>query len=196
MDHREHLPIGAELNGKLRIKRVLGQGGFGVTYEAEHLQLKTAVAVKEYFPTELATRDQTLTIRPRSSQHEEMFAWGRVRFLGEAQTLTKFRHPNIVRVLDVFEALNSAYMVLDFEEGERLSDWLKALDRPATQDEIDAFLVPLLDALETVHAGNLIHRDIAPDNIIIRPDGTPALLDFGAARQAVAAETRTLTGIV
>jgi len=196
MDHREQLPIGAELVGDYRIDSVLGQGGFGITYKAWHLGLKAPVAVKEYFPTEFATRDNTLTIRPKSERHGEMFDWGRERFLEEAQTLAKFRHPSIVRVQHVFEALNTAYMVLELVDGQSLRQWLDELGRPATQAELDGIVPPLLDALAEMHAADFIHRDIAPDNIIIRPDGSPVLLDFGAARQAIAAETKTLTGIV
>ena len=125
-----------------------------------------------------------------------MFGWGRKRFIEEAQTLEKFRHPSIVRVRHVFEALNTAYMVLEFEDGQSLRDWLDDLGRPPTQAELDAVVSPLLDALAEMHAADFIHRDIAPDNIIIRPDGSPVLLDFGAARQAIAAETKTLTGII
>ena len=195
-DHREPLPIGAELVGDYRIQRVLGQGGFGVTYLAEQLRLGIDVAVKEYFATDVASRDQTLTIHPLSGAHGEMFEWGKQRFLEEARTLAQFRHPSIVRVLHVFEALNTAYMVLEFEEGESLQDWVENLNRPPTQDELDRLLRPLLDALQVLHQHNLIHRDIAPDNIIVRPDDTPVLLDFGAARQAFAAHSKTLTSIV
>ena len=125
-----------------------------------------------------------------------MFEWGKQRFLEEARTLAQFRHASIVRVLHVFEALNTAYMVLEFESGESLLDWLENLERAPTQDELDRLLPPLLDALQVLHERNLIHRDIAPDNVIVRPDNTPVLLDFGSARQAFAAESKTLTSIV
>ncbi|MGE0700366.1 MAG: protein kinase, partial [Hyphomicrobiaceae bacterium] len=151
MDHREHLPIGAELVGDYRIDAILGQGGFGVTYKAHHLKLNTAVAVKEYFPSEFATRDQTLTIRPKSDKHGQMFEWGRSRFIEEAQTLARFDHPAIVRVLHVFEALNSAYMVLKFEAGRTFGQWLEALGRSPGQEELDRLVTPLLDALELMH---------------------------------------------
>ena len=196
MDHREPLPVGAELVGDYRIERVLGQGGFGVTYLAEQLKLGTRVAVKEYFASDVATRDQTLTVHPLSGEHGEMFEWGKQRFLEEARTLAQFRHPSIVRVLHVFEALNTAYMVLEFESGESFHDWLDNLNRAPTQFELDTILPALLDALQMLHERNLIHRDIAPDNVIVRPDNTPVLLDFGAARQAFAAESKTLTSIV
>ena len=196
MDHREQLPIGAELVGDYRIDSVLGHGGFGITYKAWHLALETYVAVKEYFPSEFAKRDATLSLHPATPKSAEMFEWGRKRFLDEARTLEKVRHPSIVRVRHVFEALNTAYMVLEYEDGQSLKHWLEDLGRSPSQAELDGIVSPLLDALEEMHAANFIHRDIAPDNIIIRPDGTPVLLDFGAARQAIAEETKTLTGIV
>ena len=196
MDHREHLPNGAELAGNYRIDGVLGQGGFGVTYAATDLALNKTVAIKEYFPTDFASRDSSLSIRQKSERHGNMFEWGRERFLDEARTLAQFRHPAIVRVQHFFEALNTGYLVLEFEEGKTLRNWCSALGRPASQDEIDRIVSPLVDALAKIHEADFIHRDIAPDNIIIRRDGSPVLLDFGAARHALAAETRSLTGII
>jgi hypothetical protein len=101
-----------------------------------------------------------------------------------------------VRITRVFEANSTAYMVMEFEEGRSLESWLKTLERPPTQAELDRIVAPLLDALELMHADSFLHRDIAPDNIIIRPDGTPVLLDFGAARRAMAEQSRVLTGII
>src|SRR5438105_15377156 len=87
-------------------------------------------------------------------------------------------------------------MVMRFEEGQSFEEWLKGLGRPPTQDELDRITTALLEALQMMHAKNFLHRDIAPDNIIVRADGTPVLLDFGAARRAVAEMSRTMTGIV
>ena len=101
-----------------------------------------------------------------------------------------------MRVARVFEAFSTAYMVMDFEQGHNLDTWLRGLKRPPTQRELDRIATPLLDALEKMHAAHFLHRDIAPDNIIVRPDGTPVLLDFGAARRAIAERSRALTGIV
>ncbi len=196
MDHRDQLPVGAELVGEYLIESVLGAGGFGITYRARDLGLDKLVAIKEYFPGEYAVRDSTMTVGARTGRHSDMYEWGRTRFLEEARTLSRFNHPNIVRVSRVFEALNTAYMVLTFEDGPSLSQWLDGLNKPPTQEQLDRIFSRLLDAVEALHAAEFIHRDIAPDNIIIRADGTPALLDFGAARQAIAAETRTLTGII
>src|SRR5207302_6422590 len=102
----------------------------------------------------------------------------------------------IVRVIRVFEANSTAYMVMGFERGQSFEAWLKALGRPPTQEELDAIVALLLDALQVMHAADFLHRDIAPDNIIIRADGTPVLLDFGAAGRAYAGLSHSLNGIV
>ena len=184
------------LDGSYRVERVIGAGGFGVTYRAEDVKLKTFVALKEYYPVEFGDRHRSLEVRPKSERHEKTFHWGRTSFLQEAQMLARFRHQSIVRVVRVFEANSTAYMVMEFEDGRNFEAWLKGLGRLPTQAELDRIVAPLLDALELMHGAQFLHRDIAPDNIIVRPDGTPVLLDFGSARQAVAHMSRTLTGIV
>jgi tRNA A-37 threonylcarbamoyl transferase component Bud32 len=196
LDTRLQLPVGTVLDGSYRIEGLLGFGGFGVTYAAEDFNLGTTVALKEYYPIEFGDRDATMSVRPKSERHKTTFEWGRSSFLQEARMLARFRHPSIVRVSRVFEAHSTAYMVMDFEQGQNFEQWLTALDRPPTQEELDRIVAPILDALELMHAQHFLHRDIAPDNIIVRPDGTPVLLDFGAARRAVAEMSRTLTGIV
>jgi serine/threonine protein kinase len=175
---------------------VIGSGGFGITYEAEDAKLKTKVAIKEYYPTEFGYRDASLSVRPKSERQTKTFEWGRSSFLQEARTLARFRHPSVVQVTRAFEAYSTAYMVMIFEQGQSFDAWLKRLGRPPTQEELDRIAGPTLDALEMMHAESFLHRDIAPDNIIVRADGTPVLLDFGAARRAVAEESRSLTGIV
>ena len=197
MDSRLVLPVNAILDGGYRILRVVGSGGFGITYEAEDMNLGTMVAIKEYYPFDFGERDGTMSVRPKSERHRQTFDWGRSNFLQEARTLARFEHPSIVRVTRVFEAHATAYMVMRFEAGLSFEDWLRSLGRPPTQDELDAILVPLLDALELMHGTNFLHRDIAPDNIIVRGDGTPVLLDFGAARRSVSEMSRSLlTGII
>ncbi len=196
MESRLVLPTNAVLAGSYRILRVVGSGGFGVTYEAEDINLGTMVAIKEYYPVDFGDRDFTMSVRPKSERHKQTFEWGRTTFLQEARTLARFEHPSIVRVTRVFEAHDTAYMVMRLEKGDSFEAWLKNLKRPPTQDELDAILHPLLDALEMMHAADFLHRDIAPDNIIVRGDGTPVLLDFGSARRAVAEVSRSLTGIV
>ena len=196
MDSRLLLPVNTVLDGSYRIVRVVGSGGFGITYEAEDINLGTMVAIKEYYPFDFGDRDRTMSVRPKSDRHKQTFEWGRSNFLQEARTLARFEHPSIVRVTRVFEANSTAYMVMRFEQGQSFEEWLRGLGRPPTQDELDGIIAPLLDALQMMHAANFLHRDIAPDNIIIRTDGTPVLLDFGAARRAVAEMSRSLTGIV
>lgn len=196
MEARQVLTAGTVLNDQYRIERVLGVGGFGITYAAVDTALDLQVAIKEYFPAEFGARDASLSVRPVSSQHEAVFQHCLRSFEREAQTLAQFRHPSIVRVLRVFAAHGTAYMVMEFERGQSLSEWLDGLGRRPTQAEIDRIVEPLLAALETLHAASFIHRDVAPDNILMREVGTPVLIDFGAARQVVAEASRNLTGIV
>lgn len=196
MDSREALSAGTFLDGSYRIKRVVGVGGFGITYEAFDENLDTQVAIKEYFPHEFGGREGNFSVHPRSEWARQSFEWGRSNFLKEARTLAGFEHRAIVRVLRVFEAHSTAYMVMRFENGTSLEKWLRGLGRAPTQEELDFIVEPLLDALELMHKANYLHRDIAPDNVIVRPDGTPVLLDFGSARHVVAEMSRSLTGVV
>jgi serine/threonine protein kinase len=196
LDSRLGLPVNTVLDGSYRIARVVGSGGFGITYEAEDINLGTAVAIKEYYPFDFGDRDATMSVKPKSDRHKQTFDWGRSNFLQEARTLARFEHPSVVRVTRVFEANSTAYMVMRFEQGHSFEAWLNGLGRLPTQEELDSIVAPLLDALQMMHAENFLHRDIAPDNIIVRADGSPVLLDFGAARRAVAEMSRTMTGIV
>lgn len=187
------LPGGTELAGDYKIDRVLGAGGFGVTYLAEEMALSRKVSIKEYFPADFAARSGDGSATPRSENCSGDYTWGLERFIEEAQTLAKFNHSNIVRVYRTFRANNTAYMVLHFEEGQSLKSWLKGLNRAPRQKELDAIIAPLLDALQTIHKAEFLHRDIAPDNIIIRKAGDPVLIDFGAARSDIAAHSKTKT---
>src|SRR5436190_12149678 len=196
LDNREILPPGTVLDGSYRIKGVVGSGGFGITYEADEVHLGTVVAVKEYYPLDFGERAGTMSVRPKSDRHVRTFDWGRSSFIREARTLARFDHPSIVNVSRVFEANSTAYMVMRFERGRSFEAWLRELGRLPTQEELDRIVAPLLEALQTLHAADFLHRDIAPDNIIVRADGTPVLLDFGAARRAVAEMSQVFTGIV
>jgi serine/threonine protein kinase len=196
LDSRLALPVNTFLDGSYRIERVVGSGGFGITYEAEDIKLRTMVAIKEYYPSDFGDRDANMSVRPKSDRHRQTFEWGRANFLEEARTLARFEHPSIVRITRVFEANSTAYMVMRFERGQSFEAWLAGLGRPPTQEELDALVAPLLDALQLMHAADFLHRDIAPDNIIVRTDRSPVLIDFGSARRTVASMSRTLTGIV
>ncbi|MBK9080354.1 MAG: serine/threonine protein kinase [Hyphomicrobium sp.] len=193
MTHLIALPGGTELAGDYKIDRVLGAGGFGVTYLADEIALSRKVSIKEYFPADFAVRDSDGSATPRSENCKGDYTWGLERFIEEAQTLAKFNHGNIVRVYRTFRANNTAYMVLHFEEGQSLKSWLKSLNRAPRQKELDAIIAPLLDALQIIHKAEFLHRDIAPDNIIIRRSGDPVLIDFGAARSDIAAHSKTKT---
>ena len=195
MSNIQSLPLGTELVGDYRIERVLGAGGFGVTYLARETDLDRFVTIKEYFPADFASRQGDLEAVPRTSGSTEDYQWGLDRSIDEAPTLGKFNHPNIVRVYRYFRANNTAYMVLHFEEGQSLKNWLRNLGRAPRQKEIDSVIEPILDALETIHVSDFLHRDIAPDNIIIRTDGSPVLIDFGSARGEIAHQTRTLSAL-
>lgn len=190
------LQNGTELVGDYRIERVLGAGGFGITYLADELALGRMVTIKEYFPSDFAARDAGRDAAPRSEGCSGDYRWGLDRFIEEAQTLAKFNHPNIVRVYRYFRANNTGYMVLHFEEGQSLKSWLKGLGRAPRQKELDQILAPLLDALELIHQADFLHRDIAPDNVIIRKDGQPVLIDFGSARGEIASASKTVSALV
>ena len=196
MTHVLALPAGTELVGDYRIERVLGAGGFGITYLAKELALARDVTIKEYFPGDFAARNGSYEAVPRSQDSAGDYQWGLERFIAEAQTLAKFDHRNIVRVYRYFRANNTGYMVLQFEEGQSLKTWLQNLGRAPRQYELDRLLEPLLDALALIHSENYLHRDIAPDNIIIRRDGSPVLIDFGSARGDIARQSRTVSALV
>lgn len=182
MSGPEHLPAGYALN-EYRIESVLGAGGLGVTYLATDVNLNLKVAIKEYLPIDCSMRaaDQSVSARTGPADGES-FAWGLKRFLDEARTLASFRHPNIVRVMRFFEGNNTAYMVMEFVEGESLSTWV-ASRRPLPQQDMLNIIVPLVGGLAVIHKTAHLHRDIKPANIYMRADGSPVLLDFGSARE-------------
>lgn len=189
------LPAGTMLLD-YRLDRVLGSGGFGITYRAHNVRLDTTVAIKEYFPISLAVRTKENSVISRPELGEASYTWGRDRFVHEATSLARLQHPNIVGVDYMFHTNGTAYMVLDYVDGPTLNGWLRSLNRTPTLAELERLLYPLLDALEIVHGKDLLHRDVAPKNIMIAPGLVPVLIDFGAARQLVAAQSRTFAAIL
>jgi len=178
-----------------KIESVLGQGTFGITYLAIDVMLNRKFAIKEYYPREFAYRDESNKIKASGSKEDiETFKWGLERFLEEARILARFVEPNIVAVRRFFEANGTAYLVMDYCEGVALDEFIK-VNGPLNKNQVDKILFPLLDGLEKVHKSNFLHRDIKPANIFIRADGSPVLLDFGAARQEIFSHSKSITSI-
>lgn len=188
------LPAGYRIH-EYEIERPLGGGGFGITYLARDGNLNLPVAIKEYFPNDLALRgpNHTVLVRTGSAEVRDQYDWGLERFLDEARALATFRHPHIVRVLRYFRDNGTAYIVMEYETGLALKRWVP-MNAPLTQRSVLAIVRPLLDGLEQVHKAGFLHRDIKPDNVYVRADGSPVLLDFGSARRVQA--NRELTNIV
>jgi serine/threonine protein kinase len=186
------LPENTILAGQYVIVRVLGQGGFGITYEAIDHKTGQKVAVKEFFPDTMATRTQT-TVTAFAGEREEGFAYGKECFLQEAETLAEFiGNPNIVRVHTYFEENGTAYFVMDFIEGTSFDVYLKERGGRISYEEAEKILLPVMDALAAVHSKGIVHRDVTPDNIYITKDGTVKLLDFGAARYSLGDKSKSL----
>ncbi len=184
------------LSSDYRILDVLSSDGVSVAYKAHDMNLGVAVQIKEYFPVEYAFRAKDGTLEAKSNEDEENYAWARDRFLREARTLVRFRHPNVLHVRRVFEDNNTAYIVFDYEHGQTFEAWLADLARPPKQSELDRIVSPLLDALSVVHSSDFLHRDIRPENIFIRNNGAPVLINFGAARQAIGSRSRVLSTVM
>jgi len=189
------LPSGSLLREQFRIGRVLGSGGFGVTYLAFDELLERPVAIKEYFPRHLAVdRTDSNTVKPRSSKQDQDFDFGLQRFLQEARTLAKFEdHPNIVRVRNFFGENGTGYLVMNFYEGYTLEEYIEKQSGWLPEEESLYIVHEVLNGLEAAHNAGVLHRDIDPSNIYLTYDGRVVLLDFGAARAAVGERTQTLS---
>ena len=192
---RQTILAPGDMLGCYRIVSFLGQGGFGVTYLARDTMLDIQVAIKEYLPERIAERADCGTVQPRSELDTDVFRRGLANFLKEARTLARFNHPNIVRVMSVFELNETAYMVMEYERGHDLKVILNRRER-INESFLKTIIGPVLDGLNEVHRHGFIHRDIKPANILVRDNGTPVLLDFGSARLAVGNDTEALTAMV
>ena len=178
-----------------RIERILGRGGFGVIYLATDTNLAHQVAIKEYIPKDVAHRDSDSRVLPITEKHGDLYRWGLERFIKEARNLVRFKHPNIVRVMSVFQQNNTAYMVMEFEEGVDLRTYLKQ-HSGVDETALRALIMPVIKGLGEVHRHGFIHRDIKPANILMRKNGSPVLLDFGSARNATRYTASQMTALV
>lgn len=178
------LPAGTVLR-EWRLEEVLGVGGFGIVYKGRGIYFNELVAIKEYFPSSISERGEDDTVVPIDSDAEEVHALGLKKFVEEAKLLwnlsTPTRHPNIVSVRSLFEIHGTAYMVMDFEDGNSLSRLLKK-GRRFNESSLRSMILPIAEGLERAHRVGVLHRDIKPPNIIINDDGRSVLIDFGSAR--------------
>lgn len=192
---RDALPPGTRVH-EFEFRKVLGRGGFGITYLGWDSRLERAMAIKEYMPSGFAVRDAEWSVHPTSGEGHRTYTWGLDRFLEEARMLARFdRVPGVVDVKRIFEAHGTAYTVMEYLEGGTLSLILKP-GKSLSEDRLRAILAPLLEALEQVHAAGFFHRDIKPGNIMFRGDAIPVLIDFGAARAAIAGRSQSIAAIV
>lgn len=195
--HPDALAVGSILNGRYLVGRVLGQGGFGITYKAIDHATGDVVAIKEYFPDTLCRRAPSLpSISVRNSGDDD-FSWGMSRFLDEAETLAGLGDvPGVVHVHEYFEENGTAYFSMDFVDGTDLRHYLSDHGDRLRWLQLRDIVYPVMDALERVHAKGIIHRDISPDNIYVKSDGRPVLLDFGAARMSLGDRNRSLSVVL
>ncbi|WP_201091323.1 DUF1566 domain-containing protein [Thiocystis minor] len=193
------LALGIVLDGRYRLGRVLGHGGFGITYLAWDENLQLRLAIKEYLPRDSASRaPDGVSLAVYSGPAAEQFAYGLERFLEEARALARFdQHPGIVTVKSFFRAHGTGYSVMDYVEGLTLKQYLE--QQPGGRlpfDQALRLLLPVMDALRAMHREGLLHRDIAPDNIYVSRSGRIKLLDFGAARFAAGEHSKSLSVIL
>lgn len=189
------LPLGFVL-ADFQIERVLGEGGFGIVYLARDVHLKRAVAIKEFMPTSMANRAADYSVVVRSQRDQETFSLGLQSFIKEAVTLAQFDHPALVKVFRFWEERGTAYMVMPYYEGQTLKSWLRSQTQTPSEGWLRQLLKPLLAGLAHLHEQGCLHRDIAPDNILLLQGERPLLIDFGAARQVMADKTQALTVIL
>jgi len=190
------LEVGSVLDARYKVESVLGIGGFGITYKAHDDTLDCNVVIKEYLPEECGARDSdTMSVIPRTNREDD-YKYGLEKYLEEARTLAKFQHPNIVRVSNFLKANGTAYFVMDYADGIALDEWLKKKTGSLDEKTILQIITPILDGLSEVHKAGIMHRDIKPGNIFLRKKGGPLLIDFGAARQALGEQSKSISAII
>ena len=188
---KSNLIVGTALqNGKYKVIKVLGQGGFGITYLAYFPILKVNVAIKEFFISGYCVRQTGLNGVTTQAISTDKFGEFRDKFISEARTLAKFRHNNIVRVTDIFEENNTAYFVMDYVEGKTLNQLVKVKGKLAEEESVN-YIAQVAEAINEVHEAGLLHRDIKPENIIITPGANAVLIDFGTAKNFVQQQSKS-----
>lgn len=199
------LPTGTLVQG-LVVDAVIGIGGFGIVYRVRDPALNRVAALKEYLPATLAQREANGQVVPRSPSHEANFQLGMRSFVKEARLLASLDHPALLKVWRFWPENGTAYMLMPYYQGVTLQKWLEALGAPPPEDWLRHLARELIDALAILHSRDILHRDIAPDNVLLlqRDDGMaparqlprPLLLDFGSARQVIAEATQNLTAFM
>jgi serine/threonine protein kinase len=179
-DDPNALRAGSKIAG-YEILRVIGSGGFGITYEAASPVTGKHVAIKEFFPRGIASREESTRI-VFASRDTDIVNWALKRFESSTSDQCKLKHPNIVEVIHYVKDNDTGYMIMEYVEGETLEQWLRKRGTPPSESELRPLIEPIFHALEYLHQRKLIHRDIAPDNIMVRPDGRPLIIDFGAIK--------------
>lgn len=197
MRTKERLEMGYRLNGRYRVCRSLGQGGFGITYLAEDELLGQKIVIKEYFPAAFARRAEDGSIRIMEETDRAAFTEGRNRFLREARILTSLLDvPGVVKAWNYFQENQTAYLVMEYVQGISLRSWLEQNGEVPSFDEALEMLRPVVLALESIHKKGLLHRDITPDNLMVGANGTVKLLDFGSARSYLREKDSEMTQTV
>ncbi|MBQ7676655.1 MAG: protein kinase [Lachnospiraceae bacterium] len=187
------LPEGAVLNGRFIVGDVLGQGGFGITYKAQDHKTKDTVVIKEFFPETMASRNDKQMIVPHSGEEGEHFEYGKNAFINEAQTLAEFiGNEGVVNVRSYFEENGTAYFAMDYVQGLSFQEYIEQRGGRIPWEEALDIITPVMDALSSVHAKGIIHRDVTPDNIFITDEGQVKLIDFGAAVYSLGQVSKSL----
>ncbi len=192
---RESLPPGTIIDCYSIIK-LIGSGGFSLIYLAEDEDTQDQVVIKEYLPRTLATRGDTLHVRVASQNKQDAFNNGRKLFYLEAKALATLKHPNIVNVRNFFLAHDTAYLIMDYEPGKNLGRYIKQRKGQLSTTFITTIFPPILDAMSLIHTEGQLHLDIKPNNIHLRPGGSPLLLDFGAVHQIATTRKRQTSQVV
>lgn len=197
---KDNLEIGMYLKKRYCVLKVLGIGGFGITYLAEDTDLQQNVVIKEYYPREIAGRiydqDGNMNVVPREKDSRRRFLKGKKDFLKEARRMSKlFDIPEVVKVLDWFEENGTAYLAMEYIRGISLDNYLQNQDVPFSFQQAWKMLRPVAEALEKIHKTGIIHRDLNPGNLMMEENGTIKIIDFGSARPYLETE-KTMTILI